>query len=368
MKALVLSGGAGTRLRPITYTSAKQLVPIANKPILFYVLEDIAEAGITDVGMVIGHTGAEVRRAVGDGSRWGINVTYIEQDKPAGLAHAVKVSRAFLGDDDFVMYLGDNLLRTGIAGQTKKFVEARGRALDANDASKLPAAQILLARVPDPQRFGVVALNDDGSVNYLVEKPADPPSDLALVGVYWFDARVHDAIDALAPSARGELEITEAIQGLIDQGLPVRAEVVDGYWKDLGELDALLEGNRFVLELLQENNQATVDAESRIEGRVEICEGTVVEKSTIRGPVAIGKNVVIRNAYIGPYTAIADGCHVIEAEIEHSMVLSDSHIVGVGRIEDSLIGKDVELMRSERKPRAMRLMVGDHSRIDTSWG
>jgi glucose-1-phosphate thymidylyltransferase len=354
VRALVLAGGEGSRLRPITHTSAKQLVPVANKPILFYGLEHIAEAGIKQVGIIVGDTGDEIRAAVGDGSRWGLEVTYIPQAEPLGLAHCVLIAREFLGDEDFVMYLGDNLLREGVKSLVADF-EANG-----TDA----AAQILLARVPDPERFGVAALGTDGEVVALVEKPTDPPSDLALVGVYLFTAAVHDAVRALKPSARGELEITEAIQWLIEHGQRVRHQVLQGYWKDTGELDALLEGNRLVLETFEPRIDGTVDDRSKILGRVVVQEGATVVDSTIRGPAIIGKGTRVEHSFIGPFTSIYDGCEIIRSEIEHSVVLEQSRIVDMARIEDSLIGKQVEVVRSGARPYAHRLMLGDHSRVD----
>ena len=356
MRALIPCGGAGTRLRPITHTSAKQLVPVANKPILFYGLEAIAEAGIKEVGMVVGDTADEVRAAVGDGSRFGLSVTYLPQEAPLGLAHCVLIAREFLGDDDFVMYLGDNLLRQGVAGLVRSFEASRGEA----------SAQILLARVPDPHRFGVAELNAAGEVVRLVEKPADPPSDLALVGVYLFDAEIHEAVRAIAPSARGELEITDAIQWLIDHGRRVRSQVVDGYWKDLGKLEALLEGNRLILETLHPVVVGRVDQESRIEGRVVVQAGAEIVRSTVRGPAIIGEGSRIVDSYVGPFTSVYYGCEVLRSEIEHSIVLEQSRITDVGRIADSLIGKQVEVTRSDTGPRVIRLMLGDHSQVDLS--
>ena len=353
MKALILAGGAGTRLRPITHTSAKQLVPVANKPILFFGLEQMAEAGITTVGIVVGDTAAEIKAAVGDGSRWGLDVTYIHQDEPLGLAHCVLIARPFLGDDDFVMYLGDNLLRQGVKSFVERFENGPGSA-----------AQILLARVPDPQRFGVAELNAEGEVLRLIEKPVDPPSDLALVGVYLFDAVIHEAVAAIEPSGRGELEITDAIQWLIDHGHRVRQEIVEGWWIDTGNLDALLEGNRLILETFEQLVEGTVDADSKVEGRVVISPGAEVIGSTIRGPAVIGCGTRIENSFIGPFTSIYDRCEVVRSEIEHTVVLEDSRIVDIPRIADSLIGKQVRVTRSERRPRANRLMLGDHSIVD----
>jgi glucose-1-phosphate thymidylyltransferase len=359
VKALILAGGAGTRLRPITHTSAKQLVPVANKPILFYGLEQMAEAGIVEVGIVVGDTEEEIRAAVGDGSDWGLKVTYIPQAAPLGLAHCVLIAGDFLGDDHFVMYLGDNLLRQGVKVFVDRFES------DARDGSAEPAvAQILLARVPDPQRFGVAELDAEGHVLRLVEKPVDPPSDLALVGVYLFDRTIQDAVRAIEPSGRGELEITDAIQWLLDHGHRVNHQVVDGWWIDTGKLEALLEGNRLILETLEQRVDGDVDAASRIEGRVVVCAGAEVVGSTIRGPAIIGAGTRIEDSFVGPYTSIAERCQVIRSEIEHSVILDDSRILDIPRVEDSLIGKQVVVTRSERRPRANRFMLGDHSQVD----
>jgi glucose-1-phosphate thymidylyltransferase len=355
VKALILAGGAGTRLRPITHTSAKQLVPVANKPILFYGLEQMAEAGIVEVGIVVGDTAEEIRAAVGDGSSWGLKVTYLPQEAPLGLAHCVLIARDFLADDDFVMYLGDNLLRQGVRQFVERF-EADGRSH--------AVAQILLARVPDPQRFGVAEIGADGEVLRLVEKPVDPPSDLALVGVYLFDPTIHEAVRSIEPSARGELEITDAIQWLLDHGHRVHHQVVDGWWIDTGKLEALLEGNRLILETLSLSVEGAVDADSRIEGRVVVSEGAEVIASVIRGPAIIGVGTRIEHSFVGPFTSIAERCQVIRSEIEHSVILEDSRIVDIPRVEDSLIGKQVEVTRSSRRPRANRFMLGDHSQVD----
>jgi glucose-1-phosphate thymidylyltransferase len=358
VKALVPCGGAGTRLRPITHTSAKQLVPVANKPILFYALESLAAARIVEVGIVVGDTRDEVMAAVGDGSAWGLKVTYLPQEEPLGLAHCVLLGREFLGDDDFVMYLGDNLLRQGITSFVDAFEEERARSVEP------PAASILLAKVPDPHRFGVAELDGDGRLVGLVEKPEDPPSDLALVGVYLFDARIHDEVAALTPSWRGELEITHAIQGLLEKGLRVRTDVVEGYWKDLGELDALLEGNRLVLEAVEPRVEGAVDAASRLEGRVVVEAGAEVVRSTVRGPAIVGPRTRIVDSFVGPFTSIAADCEVVGSEIEHSVVLEASRIEGIPRIVDSLVGKEAAVVRSTARPRATRLMVGDHSRVE----
>ena len=352
MKAIIPAGGAGTRLRPITHTSAKQLVPVANKPILFYGLEAIAAAGIVDVGMIVGDTAEEIRAAVGDGERWGVRVTYLPQDAPRGLAHCVLIAGDFLGDDDFVMYLGDNLLGEGVSEFVRLFAEEKA------------AARILLAQVPDPQHFGVAELDGDGRVVRLVEKPKSPPSDLALVGVYLFDRTIHEAVRAIRPSWRDELEITDAIQWLIDQGHPVRSQVVTGYWKDTGQVDALLEGNRLVLESVEAAVEGKVDDESRLIGRVVVQPGAEVVRSTIRGPAIVGEGTRIVDSFIGPFTSIYYGCEIVRSAIEHTIVLEQSRIVDIPRIEDSLIGKQVEVCCTRSKPQAHRLVLGDHSRVD----
>ncbi len=359
MKGLILSGGAGTRLRPITHTSAKQLVPIANKPILFYGIEAMAAAGIHEIGIIIGETGPEIRAAVGDGSQFGVEVTYIPQEAPLGLAHCVLIARDFLGDDDFVMYLGDNMLEQGLAGLVGQF-----RAARAASGGSEPTAQILLSKVDDPRQFGVAEVAADGRVVRLVEKPEHPPSNLALVGVYLFDRTIHEAVRSIAPSARGELEITDAIQWLVDAGRTVHHTVLDGWWLDTGKKDPLLECNRLVLEVLEPRNEGDVDASSQIEGRVVIERGATIRSSRIRGPVVIGAGSVVEHSYIGPYTSLGRRCSVVRSEMEHSVVLDGSSVSDIHRMTDSLIGRDVEVTRSERKPRALRLMLGDDSKVE----
>jgi glucose-1-phosphate thymidylyltransferase len=372
MKALVLAGGRGTRLRPITHTSAKQLVPVANKPVLFYGLEAIRDAGIRRVGIVVSdpremlqpdpQTGqqatvmvnsqAEIRAAVGDGSAFGLEVEYIEQEAPLGLAHAVKIAEPFLGNEPFVMYLGDNLIKDGITPFVEEF------------RAEQPDAQILLARVKTPWEFGVAELDGDHVVR-LEEKPQRPKSDLALVGVYLFQRGVFDAVHAIRPSRRGELEITDAIQYLIDHGRRVRSHVIHGWWKDTGKVEDLLEANRIVLADLATEVQGRVDEASRLEGAVRLGPGSVVERSHLRGPVVIGAGVRIADSYVGPFTAIADGVEISHAEIEHSIVLERSRILNVPhRIESSLIGKDVTITANGHRPRAHRLTVGDSSRVE----
>jgi glucose-1-phosphate thymidylyltransferase len=350
VKALVPAGGTGSRLRPITHTSAKQLVPVANKPILFYGLDALASAGITEVGLVVGETAKEISSAVGDGSAWGMRATYIPQDAPRGLAHCVLVGRDFLGDDEFVMYLGDNILKGGVAGIVGDFTSVK------------PNAQILLASVPEPQRFGVAELDGDRVVR-LVEKPAVPPSDLALVGVYVFDTHIHEAVASITPSGRGELEITDAIQWLIDAGLHVRAHRIEGWWKDTGRLEDLLEANRLILEDLTGATRGSVDSASTLVGPVLIDEGAVVRSSTIRGPAVIGRSARIIDSFIGPYTSIGDGCLIEDSEIEHSVIMARCRITGMHRLEDSLLGREVVVERTESKPKAYRLMIGDQGRV-----
>lgn len=367
MKALMLCGGAGTRLRPITHTRAKQLVPVANKPILFYGLEAVAGAGIKEVGIVVGDTATEVRGAVGDGSAWGLQVTYLPQEAPLGLAHCVRIARDFLGADDFVMYLGDNLLEQDLCSFVERFEADRAASLapPLTGAGAGPAsAQILLAHVPDPQRFGVAELDGDGRVVRLVEKPAEPRSDLALVGVYLFDPSIHEAVAAIEPSERGELEITDAIQWLIDHGRRVRSEILEGWWIDTGKLTPLLDANRLLLEKLDARIEGRVDEESRVDGRVVVGAGARLVRSHVRGPAVIGEGTEVVDSFVGPFTAIGARCRVERSEVEHSVVLDDSSIVDAGRIEDSLLGHHVEVTRGERRPRATRLMVGDHSQVD----
>ncbi|HUP73206.1 MAG TPA: glucose-1-phosphate thymidylyltransferase [Acidimicrobiales bacterium] len=361
MKGLILSGGAGTRLRPITHTSAKQLVPIANKPILFYGIESMKTAGITEIAIVVGDTRNEIIAAVGDGSRFGVRVTYIPQDAPLGLAHCVLIAHDFLGDDDFVMYLGDNMLEQGLGQFVERFAAEREGSLWSNTPA---VAQILLKEVPNPSSFGVAAVDDHGRVVRLVEKPKDPPSNLALVGVYLFTARIHNAVAAISPSARGELEITDAIQWLIDQGDGVRHEILEGWWIDTGKKDPLLECNRLVLETLEAKVAGDVDADSIVEGRVVIENGALLINSRVRGPAIIGSGSRIVNSYIGPYSSIADGCEIVDSDLEHSVVLERSRIIGVTRLTDSLIGRDVEVLRSRVRPAATRMMLGDDSRVE----
>jgi glucose-1-phosphate thymidylyltransferase len=351
LKGLILSGGKGTRLRPITHTSAKQLVPVANKPVLFYGIEAMARAGIEQVGIIIApETGEEIRRAAGDGSRFGVELTYILQDEPAGLAHAVLTAEPYLGDAPFVMYLGDNLLQGGIEDLVASFRDQQ------------PDALILLTPVPDPESYGVAELSD-GKVVRLVEKPREPRTNLALVGVYMFTSAVHAAAKAIEPSARGELEITDAIQHLVDKGHRVEPHIVKGWWKDTGRLDDMLEANRLVLDTIQTRVEGEL-IDSQVDGRVVIEAGARLERSSVRGPAIIGAGARLTDCYIGPYTAVGEDCEVSGAEVEHSILLAGSVVRDLdGRMESSLLGRNVKVGRDLRQPRAFRFMVGDNSEI-----
>jgi glucose-1-phosphate thymidylyltransferase len=351
LKGLILSGGTGTRLRPITYTSAKQLVPVANKPVLFYGIEAMAKAGIEEVGIIIApETGAEVRAAAGDGSRFGVRITYIPQQAPLGLAHAVLTAESFLEDSPFVMYLGDNLLQGGIDD-----------LVDAFRANQ-PDALILLTPVPDPEHYGVAELDGDCVVR-LVEKPAEPKTDLALVGVYMFTACVHDAARAIEPSGRGELEITDAIQHLVDQGRRVEPHIVRGWWKDTGRLEDMLAANRLVLDTIVRRVDGEL-VDSQVDGRVVVEAGARLERSSVRGPAIIGAGARLTDCYVGPYTAVGERCSIHRAEVEHSILLAGSSVRDLnGRMESSLLGRNVEIGRDNRQPRAYRFLVGDNSAI-----
>jgi glucose-1-phosphate thymidylyltransferase len=350
LKGLILSGGKGTRLRPLTFTQAKQLLPVANKPILYYGLEALAEAGVRELGIVIGESGHDVRQAVGRGERWGLKVNYIVQPQPLGLAHAVKVSRDFLGDSPFIMYLGDNIIKEGVAEFVRQFQHDR------------PSALILLSAVRDPQRFGVAQLQGNRVIR-LIEKPKKPPSNLALVGAYIFTPEVHRAIDDIKPSWRGELEITDAIQRLIDTGKKVQSRVINGWWKDTGKLEDLLEANRILLEDINAENLGAI-SNSEVEGRVRIGKGTRLDNAVVRGPAIIGENCLLKDCYLGPFTALHDRVIVESAEIENSIVLEGATIRGVStRIESSLLGTACQVAGSNRRPQSIRLMLGDLSSV-----
>jgi glucose-1-phosphate thymidylyltransferase len=351
LKGLILSGGRGTRLRPITYTSAKQLVPVANKPVLFYGIEAMARAGIDEIGIIIApETGGEVQAAAGDGSRFGVRIRYILQDEPLGLAHAVLTAEQFLDGSPFVMYLGDNLLQGGIDDLVSAF------------RSNQPDALILLTPVPDPENYGVAELDGD-SVVQLMEKPPQPKTDLALVGVYMFTSCVHDAARAIQPSARGELEITDAIQHLVDTKLRVEPHIVRGWWKDTGRLEDMLAANRLVLDTIDRRIDGEL-IDSQVDGRVVIEAGARLERSSVRGPAIIGAGARVVDSYVGPYTAVGDGCTIDRAEVEHSILLAGSSVCELnGRMESSLLGRNVKIVRNDRQPRAYRFLVGDNSEI-----
>ena len=353
MKGLILSGGKGTRLRPLTYTSAKQLVPVANKPVLFYGIESIVAAGITEIGIIVGDTKDEIRAAVGDGSLFGAKITYIEQDAPRGLAHAVMIAEEFIRDDSFVMYLGDNLIAGGITSLVREF-----ESLGCN-------AQILLAKVPNPQQFGVAELNDDNTVRRLVEKPKVPRSDLALVGVYMFDSNIFESVQRIKPSQRNELEITDAIQDLIDRGFEVHPHQVRGWWKDTGKLADMLEANRIVLESFDiQRGSGKVGDDSRVEGRVALGEGVELVDSLVRGPAVIGDGCRLEHAFVGPYSSIGSNCQLVRCEIENSIVLEGSEIRDIDmRIDGSLVGRNVRIVKTDFKPKAYRFMLGDNSEV-----
>lgn len=351
MKGLILSGGKGTRLRPLTYTHAKQLVPVANKPVLFYGIEALKEAGISEIGIIVGDTKEEIKQATGDGSHWDLNITYIEQAAPLGLAHAVKISEEFLRGEPFVMYLGDNILKSGITSLVEEFRQ------------KKPNSLILLTEVANPHMFGVAEL-EGGRVVRLVEKPKKPASNLALVGVYMFDTHIFEAVKAIKPSWRNELEITDAIQYLVEHGYEVQPHLVTGWWKDTGKIEDILDANRLILETISGSNLGNVDDTSRINGQVVIEQGVVVKNSIIRGPAIIGENSEIADSYIGPFTSIQNNCKIIHTEIENSIVLEKSEIVEVGdRIDESLIGREVKIFKCPSKPSVYRFMVGDKSEI-----
>jgi glucose-1-phosphate thymidylyltransferase len=352
LKGLILSGGAGTRLRPITHTSAKQLVPVANKPVLFYGIEALVEAGITEIGVIIApETGEEIRQAAGDGSDFGASITYIEQEAPLGLAHALLTAEDYLGQSPFVMYLGDNLLRDGITDLVEGFRRSE------------PDALILLTRVDDPSSYGVAELNGERVVR-LVEKPRDPPSDLALVGVYMFTPAIFEAAHSIKPSGRGELEITDAIDTLIESDRRVESHIVKGWWKDTGKLEDMLEANRLVLEDIEPRIDGELDAESRVEGRVAIEKGAKLERTVVRGPAIIGAGARLTDSYIGPYTAIERDVVITGSEVEHSIVLAGSSIRDLqARMEASLLGKNVSLSRSQGMPKTLRFLVGDNADI-----
>jgi glucose-1-phosphate thymidylyltransferase len=353
MKGLILSGGKGTRLYPLTYTRAKQLIPVANKPVLIRVIETIRDAGVDEIGIVVGQTGPEIRETVGDGARYGVRIKYIEQPSPDGLAHAVKISRAFLDDDSFVMFLGDNVIQGGIS------------KLIADFASSDWNSQIVLKEVENPSAFGVAKLREDNSIEYLIEKPKNPPSNLALVGIYMFDHHVFEAVEAIQPSGRGELEITDAIQWLVDHGYRVMPHVHRGWWIDTGKPIDMLEANSCVLDEITPAIALDAIIEgSEVDRRVTIEAGARIINSIVRGPTIIGEGTLIENSYVGPYTSIYHHVTVQQCEIERSIVLENSALCDIDvRIHDSLIGRSASIRRKETKPRSVTMNLGDHSNV-----
>ena len=352
MRGLILAGGFGTRLRPLTYTRAKQLIPIANKPIIFYGIESLVKAGIKELGIVVGDTAQDVKDVVGNGKHWSIDITYITQEAPLGLAHAIKISKDFLGEESFIMYLGDNILKDGIDDFVRQF------------QGNKPNALILLTEVPNPQEFGVAVIDDEGSVKKLIEKPKEPPSNLALVGVYLFDKEIFRAIEHIKPSGRNELEITDAIQWLLDNNFKVESHIVEGWWKDTGKPDDIIEANLLVLEGIEASNRGT-QVDSTIHGRVKIEEGSVIEKSVIRGPAIIGKNTKIIHSYVGPFSSIGDGVLIENSEIECSVIMEGAKIKNLEkRIDRSIVGKNVVIHQADDSPRTYKFILGDQSYVE----
>ena len=354
MKALVTAGGHGTRLRPITHTKNKHLIPIANKPMLIYALEYIRDAGIENVGIVVNAGDKEIKNMFGDGRKYGLKLTYILQEAPLGLAHVIKISEPFIGDEKFVFYLGDNILVGGITTFIDEF--------EANNSH----CHLVLSRVPDPQRFGVPEIVDNRIIA-VEEKPENPKSDYAVTGIYLYDKHIFEAVSNIKPSARGELEISDAHQYLLNKKLHVTYTEITGWWKDTGKASDLLEANRLVLDNISDSREGEIDSLSKVVGRVVLGKKSRVENSTIRGPAIIGENVQIKNAYIGPYTSIADQCCIVGSEVEYSIIMDGSKVKNVDlRIEASLLGHDVEVVRSEIKPKSHRFLIGDQSRIELS--
>ncbi len=352
MKALVLSGGRGTRLRPLTYTTAKQLIPVANRPILYYVMQHIRDAGIREVGVIVSpETGQQIRQAL-DQAGFDLQFSYIVQEQPLGLAHAVKTARAFLGGQPFVMYLGDNLIGRGIRHLVETF---------ERDS---PDALVLLKEVSDPRMFGVAELDGDGKIRRLIEKPKEPPSNLALVGVYLFGPAIHEVIDEIEPSWRGELEITDAIQRLLDKGGAVHSSVLDGWWLDTGKKDDLLEANKVVLDdVVKRQIEGSVDEGSQVLGRVQLDQQTEIRRSEVRGPTVIGRGTVIANSFVGPYTSIGQHCLIKDSSLEHCVVLDGVRVEGVKRLEDSILGRKATIHRVPGNHDVLKLMIGDDAEV-----
>ena len=352
MKGLILAGGFGTRLRPLTYTGAKQLIPIANKPIIFYGIEALAKVGISEIGIIVGDTKEEVVNVVGDGQKWNVRIRYIDQEAPLGLAHAIKISRDFLGDDSFMMYLGDNILKDHLDNMVAQF------------AKNKPNALILLTEVNNPQEFGVAVIDEKGAVKKLIEKPKEPPSKLALVGIYLFDKEIFKAIENIKPSWRNELEITDAIQWLLDKDYRVESQTVKGWWKDTGKPEDIIEANLLILEDIESDNQGSV-VDSNINGRVRIEKGALVEKSIIRGPAIIGEKARIIRSYIGPFSSIGNNVVIENSEVECSVVMDGATIHNLEkRIDRSILGKNVVIDQIDESPRTHRFVLGDQSYVE----
>jgi glucose-1-phosphate thymidylyltransferase len=350
MKGLILSGGYGTRLRPLTYSQQKQLIPVANKPIIHYPIEDLIDAGIKDIAVVVGPNREQIEEVIKQGD-FKAAFNFITQEAPIGLAHCIKISKKYLGDEPFVMYLGDNVLKEGIKGHVKSFKKSGA------DAS------ILLTKVKDPRQFGVAKLNSKGEVEKLVEKPKDPPSNLALVGIYIFNSNILKAVENIKPSWRDELEITDAIQWLIEKGYKVHSSIVEGWWKDTGKPEDILEANRLILDGIDPSNEGRV-VDSEIRGRVKIGKNSTIEGgSVIKGPVIIGANCKIKNSYIGSNTSIGDNCELTNTEVEDSIIMEGSRLVDTHKIIDSLIGRDAEIRGDDALPKGHKFIIGDHSQV-----
>lgn len=358
VKGIILHGGSGTRLRPLTFTGPKQLIPVANKPISEYVLEDLVEAGVHDIAIVLGNMYPEkVKEHYGDGTKFNATITYVHQGEPKGIAHAVKLCEDFVGKDRFVLYLGDNLIKGGIAEFTGKF--EKDKELDA---------MILLTQVKDPNRFGVARFDSSGRLIGLIEKPKDPPSNFALAGIYFFSPRIFEMVSALKPSWRGELEITDAIQMLLDRKRNVSYDIIQGWWKDTGKAEDIIEANRLVLDEIKTQIVGKVEDESSIQGRIIIGKGSIVKKgATIRGPAVIGENTIIEPpVYIGAYTSIGNNCAVRSCEIENSIIMDNCKIDVKERIVDSLIGPNSEITSDGNSmPRGKRFILGESSFVGT---
>lgn len=350
MKGLILSGGFGTRLRPLTYSQQKQLIPVANKPILFYAIEDLIEAGVTDIGIIVGPNKQQVIDTVSSVD-WDANISFIEQDEPLGIAHTIKISKDFLGSDPFIMYLGDNILKEGVSEHVKDFLSSDVQG------------SVMLTEVDNPSEFGIATLNDMDDIVRLDEKPVDPESNLAVIGVYMFRPEVLKAVDAIKPSSRNQYEITDVVQWLIDNGHKVKSSHVRNWWKDTGKPEDILHANRLIIDTIKSKNLGKV-TQSDIRGRVQIGKKTIIkDQSTVKGPVIIGENCVIENSYVGPYTSIGDNCRISGAELEDSVLLDGVVLKDSGRIVDSLIGRDVKIVKKNGFPKGNRFVIGDHSEV-----